>query len=77
MDDSKHTRKVVVHLPLEHARFLDQERNRLQSKVGKPFSTTEIVQLLIAQHKTRMEMRAENNPDSVAWMYRAMAEQTG
>jgi len=77
MPNENLTRKVIINLPVEHSQFIDQERTRLQELVGKPFSPGEIIQLLIVQHKTRMEMKAEQDPDSVAWMYRALAEQTG
>lgn len=59
-----------INLPIEYARFLDQERVRLQEKTGEAFSPSEIVQLLVMQHQTRMQLRAESDPGSVAWMYR-------
>ena len=71
------TRKVIVYLPAEQSRFLDQEANRLWQKTGKKFSTTELLQVLIEQHRVKMEMRAEKDPNSVAWMYRSMARKTG
>ena len=62
-----------INLPLEYARFLDQERVRLQEKTGEAFSSLEIVQLLIMQHQARIQMRAESDPGSVGWMYRVTA----
>ena len=75
MPNENLTRKVIINLPVEHAQFIDQERTRLQQVVGKPFSSGEIIQLLIVQHQTRMQMKAELDPNSVGWMYRAMVEQ--
>lgn len=72
--DRSQTRKITVHLTLEQARFLDQERNRLGSLVGKPFSANEVIQLLVEQHKQKMKLISTENPDSVPWMYRKLAE---
>lgn len=76
-DHNTQTRKVALYLPIEHSRFLDQERVRLEEVTGKPWSPSEIIQLLIVQHKTRMEMKAERDPSSVGWMYRLAMEQAG
>jgi len=76
-NDFKQTRKIVLHLPARQARFLDQELTRLREKTGKRFTITELIQVLVEQHRTRMELKAEADPEGIAWMYRRLAERTG
>lgn len=71
------TRMLNVWLDIDDARFLDQERVRLQNEIGKPFSAADVIHILIAQHRTKMEMVAESNPDAVAWMYRNITQRAG
>lgn len=69
-NDWKSTRKVTIHLSAAQAGFIDQERARLFQETGLKFTVSELVRVLIEQHKTRMDIKAEADPESVAWMYR-------
>ena len=65
-----------VTLLRAHAQFLEQERRRLKDEHGLVVSLSEVVQGLIEMHKMRMKQLASDDPESVAWFHRYLAEDT-
>lgn len=68
-------RKLIIQLTRGQSQLIDQERQRLKDEYGLKVSGNEFVQALIEQHRLKLKMMASNDPDSVHWFYKQMAEQ--
>jgi len=68
-------RQLVVVVTREQSRFLNQEQQRLKRELNTHVSVTEIVQGMIELHMMRMTQLATEDPESVAWFYKYLAEQ--
>lgn len=47
----------------------------MKDKYGLRMSAPQIVQALIEQHRLKIKMMATEDPESVHWFYKRMAEQ--
>lgn len=68
-------RSLLIHLSRGQSQLIDQERQRLKDRYGLRMSGPQIVQALIEQHRLKIKMMATEDPESVHWFYRRMAEQ--
>ncbi len=62
--------KFYLRIGHSHARFLSQEQKRLRTQYGIKLSHSEIVEVLIEQHKLRFMQVGDEDPDSLIWFYR-------
>lgn len=63
-----------IRLTRGQSQLIDQEKRRLREKYKIKISDTEFIQILMEQHRLKMKMMATDDPDSVHWFYRQMAE---
>lgn len=68
-------RALVIQLTRGQSQLIDQERQRLKDLYGLRMSGSQIVQTLLEQHRLKIKMMANEDPESVHWFYRRMAEQ--
>lgn len=67
-------RKVNVYLTREQSQLMDQELLRLRQERGLKVSANEFFQLLLEQHRLKIQMVACEDSDAVSWMHRLLAE---
>lgn len=67
-------RRVALNITRDQASFLEQECKRLEDKIGKRFTVGELIQVLIEQHRVKMQMVSEADPENICWMHRWLAD---
>lgn len=67
-------RKLSYNVTWDQAQFLEQECKRLEDVTGKRFSIGEVIQVLVEQHRVKMQMVADADPENVCWMHKWLAD---
>jgi hypothetical protein len=65
---------LVVQLTYEQSQLLQQEQLRLQQDYGIRLNASEIVQILIEEHRLRLQVVASEDSDARWWMYQTIAD---
>lgn len=71
MDDK---RKIVLRVTRDQAQMLEQERRRLRTQYDLKLSISDIVQLLIEHHRSKLQAMASDDKQSVIWFHQYLSE---
>jgi len=67
-------KELLVLMTCEQNRLLHQEQLRLRQEYGVRLSLSEVVQVLIEQHRLRLQVVASEDSDARWWMHQVIAD---